>query len=759
MKKSTSLHPDRNRSPLNLRQLPLLAGLALAWPLSEAIAQSSGEAGKLDTVTVTAERRVENIKDVPSSISTISGESLDVLNASGQDLRMLSGRVPSLNIESSFGRAFPRFYIRGYGNTDFRLNASQPVSLIYDDVVQENPILKGFPAFDLSRIEVLAGPQGTLFGRNTPAGVVKFDSVKPSKKTDGYLNVSYGTYGTTGLETAFNLPLSDDWSARISAQSQHRDNWVTNDKGPTKNLEGYDDRAIRLQAAYEPAGGAFSALINLHNRDMKGSARLFRANIIKPGTGDLVDGFDPTKIQLDGANGQDLTNTGGSVKLKFNLGAVNLYSITGYETVKSFSRGDVDGGYGAVFAGAMGPGFIPFPSETADGIRDHSQVTQEFRFESKLSGPLSWQAGLYFFDEKFVMDAFAYDSLGGGAQTGWSATKQTNTSWAAFGSVKYDFSKDLSVRAGLRYTQDKKNLSTTALQGTIDTSNGVASSADDAKTNGDLSITYKLNQDSNVFGRVATGYRGSSIQPASAFGALTQAGPETITSYELGLKSDLWNRSARTAVSLFSYTVKGQQVTAVGGSANSTILLSANESNGHGVEVNFDAFLSDRLRIGLAGSYNMTKFNDPTLVVAGGGSGPTVTNNLAYAKPNAFGGTDKFYYIDGNALPNAPKWILNFTARYGIPASNGGEYFVFTDWSYRSETNLFLYESKEFTAPALLEGGLRVGYTWADGKYELAAFGRNILNQVRVTGAIDFNNLTGFVNDPRTYGVQFKAIF
>ena len=90
--------------------------------------------------------------------------------ASGQDVRALSGRVPSLNIELPFGRAFPRFYIRGCGNADFRLNASQTVSLVYDDVVQENPILKGFPVFHVDRVEVLRGPQGTLFGRNTPAG-------------------------------------------------------------------------------------------------------------------------------------------------------------------------------------------------------------------------------------------------------------------------------------------------------------------------------------------------------------------------------------------------------------------------------------------------------------------------------------------------------------------------------------------------------------------------------------------------------------
>ena len=322
------------------KHLPLIAAIALAWPVSAVLAQSTDAKpapGQLETVNVTAERRSENIKDVPSAVSIISGEKLDVINSAGQDVRMLSGRVPSLNIESSFGRAFPRFYLRGYGNTDFRSNASQPVSVIYDDIVQENPILKGFPVFDVDRVEVLAGPQGTLFGRNTPAGVVKFDSVRPSKKTDGYFNASYGTYGTYGLEGAFNLPLTGDWAARISAQLQHRDNWVTNDKGPTRDLEGYDDRAIRLQAAYD-GGGSFSALFNLHDRDLKGSARLFRANIIKLGNNDLVDGFDATKIQTDGVNSQNLTSSGGSVKLKWSWADVNLYSITGYETVSAFSR-------------------------------------------------------------------------------------------------------------------------------------------------------------------------------------------------------------------------------------------------------------------------------------------------------------------------------------------------------------------------------------------------------------------------------------
>jgi iron complex outermembrane receptor protein len=127
--------------------------------------------------------------------------------------------------------------------------------------------------------------------------------------------------------------------------------------------------------------------------------------------------------------------------------------------------------------------------------------------------------------------------------------------------------------------------------------------------------------------------------------------------------------------------------------------------------------------------------------------------------PTGVVGGQTVAFIDGNPLPNAPKWIGNFSVRYGIPNDNGGEWIFFTDWSYRSKVNFFLYESVEFTGPPLLIGGLRLGYSWGNGKYEAAAFVRNVTDQVKVTGAIDFNNLTGFVNDPRTFGVQVKALF
>ena len=146
---------DPMPSQFVLRRLVASVSLiALAASGTPAFAQAAAEeaTARLGTVTVTAQRVEENLQEVPISISTLSDEKLDTLKSSGADVRFLSARVPSVIAESSFGRAFPRFYIRGIGNTDFDLNASQPVSLVYDDVPYESPILKGFPVFDLEQI-------------------------------------------------------------------------------------------------------------------------------------------------------------------------------------------------------------------------------------------------------------------------------------------------------------------------------------------------------------------------------------------------------------------------------------------------------------------------------------------------------------------------------------------------------------------------------------------------------------------------------
>ena len=177
-----------------------------ASPASEKQASSKG---MVENITVTAQRRTQNLQEVPISVSVMKGDLLNSVSSSGGDIRFMSARIPSLKIESSFGRSFPRFYIRGIGNQDYDLNASQPVSLVYDDVVQESPILKGFPVFDVQSVEVLRGPQGTLFGRNTPAGLVKFTSNRPTQDLEGYFSASYASLNTLSMQGAISGGLTD----------------------------------------------------------------------------------------------------------------------------------------------------------------------------------------------------------------------------------------------------------------------------------------------------------------------------------------------------------------------------------------------------------------------------------------------------------------------------------------------------------------------------------------------------------------------
>ncbi len=754
---------DRRRHTLRLRRLAF--AVAACCASATAGAQVAGdpvaEAGPatLDAVEVTAQRRVENVQDVPVSISTVGGEKLDILGSGGTDVRFLSGRVPSLNIESSYGRAFPRFYIRGLGNTDFDLNASQPVSLVYDEVVQESPLLKGFPVFDLERIEVLRGPQGTLFGRNTPAGVVKFESAKPSQDADGYVQLGVGSDGMFNFEGAYGGPLTERWSARVAAMYQRRDDTVDNtlEGAPSDGFEGYDESAARVQFLYE--GDGFEGLFNLHKRHLNGTARLFRANIIAPGSNDLVPGFDRERVSVDGVNFSELETWGGSARLRWDFDRVSLYSITGYETAESLNRGDIDGGYGAAFLppGSSGPGFIPFAAESADGLPDHRQITQEFRLESSEWGRFDWQAGLFWFDEDISIDSFNYDSLApGNPQSGLAVQDQRNTAWAVFASGDFDVSERFKLRGGLRYTKDEKEFSASVLQavpfGTpVSGPYRVDTDVDDVSW--DLSGVYEIDDDVNLYARVAKGFRAPSIQGRLAFGGVSTADSEEVISYEAGIKAELWDRRARVGFNVFRYDVDDQQIIAVGGGANVATLLNAEMSRGQGFELDLEAYLTDSFLVTLGSSYNDTEIDDADLSVAVCGGGCTVTD------PTVAIGGGTFALVHGNPLPQAPKWVHSLTARYGLPVGDGGEFFVFTDWAYRSEVNFFLYESVEFTGKSMVEGGLRVGYLWNHGDYEVALFGRNITDTTRVVGAIDFNNLTGFLNEPRTWGAEFTARF
>ena len=728
-------------------------------------AQAEPSEGIADIV-VTATRRSENLQDIALSVATVSDETLAVLNSGGADIRGLSGRVPSLNIESSFGRTFPRFYIRGLGNTDFDLNASQPVSLVYDDVVLENPILKGFPAFDVDRVEVLRGPQGTLFGRNTPAGIVKFDSVKPGDGRN-YAKISYGTFSTINAEAGVGGRLNDTVAVRISGLWQHRNDWIDNlDEPGSNDLEGYDDIAVRAQVEFTP-NEALKIRLTGQLRDLDGDARIFRANAFQQGSNKLVgvDGgdFDRDEVRADGLNFQKLKTQNIAGTVEYDFGPVTLYSVTSYWHGKLESRGDIDGGFGCSFCGPgfsdnSEPGFIPFPAQSQDNIPSLDQFTQELRIASNNSVGLGYQAGLFYFDENLDIESFDFSNPGDLTPAAIVNQRQDAKAYGIFGSVNYKLDSGLTLQAGARWNHDKKTLSAERLfdvrpifvgGGPVPES---TTKVKDSVLTWDVSALQEINPDVNVYARIAKGYRAPAIQGRILFDRdVTTADSESTMSYEAGLKSTLLDRKLRFNLTGYYFKTKDLQLSAVGGAANANLLLNADAVKGYGFEAELEARPAPGLTLTTGLSYNHTRINDDDLTVETCGAACTVLDPIAVPASSP-----AIVFIDGNSLPQAPKWTMNFTAGYEYPVGPG-DLYVFTDWYHRSKVNFFLYESVEFSDDQLLEGGLRVGYR--TDRYDVAGFVRNITNDESAVSAIDFNNLTAMVNEPRIWGIEVGVKF
>ena len=749
----------------------VLVMVAIGSPAgAQEAAESAGEEETIrpvviEEIVVTAQKREENIQDVPVSMTALRGEDLQTITAGSPDVRALSGRVPSLVMESSFGRAFPRFYIRGLGNPDFDLNASQPVSMMVDEVILENPITKGMPLFDLDRVEVLRGPQGTLFGRNTPAGVVKFETARPViGDASGNFRASFGSFNSLDINGGVNIPLGETFALRVSALYQTRDDWIDNEyePGPEDQIGGYTTGAARFQLLWAPTDN-FDALLNLHAWDVDGTARVFRANILKPGGGGLVDDFEQDKVWHDGKNQQEISSYGGSLRFDWDLGAATLTSITAFEKIeKMYSRGDIDGGFGASYAPPFGPGFIPFESESADGIPNLDQFTQELRLASNGNATIDWLIGAFYFNEEFDATTSSFASLvPGNPRNGFATQSQEATSYALFGSLNFHIGDKWDLVAGLRYTDDEKDFSAERPEPTfqLPTFAPITEHTNADNVSWDLSATYKANANVNYYGRVATGFRAPSIQGRILFCAdfegganpatncVTVADSEEIISFEIGAKTILAENKLRLNVAAYMFEVDGQQITAVGGEYNTATLLNADKTEGYGLETDIEWTPSGNWLMTFGASYNPTEIKDPNLTVAPCGGGCTVTDPVI----------DGLAYIDGNSLPHSPDFIFNGIVNWRSDPVHKG-FFGTLDWAYHSEKQFMLYESEEFKDDSF-EVGLRLGYAWNHANYEIALFSRNVLDEEIVRGGIDFDNLTGFTNDPRTIGIEFVGRF
>jgi iron complex outermembrane receptor protein len=760
----------------------LLAGVALGamWsgtaaaqetPATPTAASASQDDG-LGEIVVTANRRQENQLKVPVSVAVVDGDAFRSIQAGGDDILSLSGRVPGVYAETTTGRIFPRFYIRGLGNIDFYLGASQPVSIIQDDIVLEHVVMKSNPVFDNAQIEVLRGPQGTLFGRNTPAGIIKFDSIKPSFDFNGRASASYGSYNTVTFDGGVGGPLIGDKVAfRLSALYQHRDDWVDNtfaglsDDGTVspkkKAMGGFNERDVRLQVLVKPDEN-FSLLLSGHYRDYDGTATLFRRAALVKGSNQIIDSVKRTQVAYDEGqdNPQAYKTYGGSANLSYDFGGVTLTSITAYEGLHGYSRGDTDGGAAANFpVNGLPNGF----GESMGQVRGLDQLTEEVRLASANTSDFKWQVGGLYFNSAdttdFYQRAFFLNAPARNPNN-WVRLRNLNTSWGLFGQVSYKVAPKLTFTLGGRLSNDTK---TTRLLKTADTAAGLVTYKGryrvrlaDTQPSFDVSALYEASNEVSIYARVATGFRGPTIQGRSAVfnSDFTTANSEKILSGEVGFKTSLLNDTLRFNGSVFAWRMHDIQ-------------LNGNDSNGNGVLFNADKAVA----YGAEFEADWRPVRNLTLSAGLSLLHSEIKDKRVYAQVCALNGAvvctvedpltkigaNYFAQINGEPLPNAPEYNINLSARYDQPVGDG-KVFLASDFNLQGYTQYVLYRTKEFTSNGNFELGAKLGYAAPGDKWEIAVFARNLTDERNLKGAIE-NYMAAVFNEPRIVGIQLSGKF
>lgn len=515
----------------------------------------------LERVTVTSQFRVQDIQLVPLAVTAI-----DTKTAADQGLRLhdLFKFVPNAAAQNPDNEARPRIYIRGIGTGDVSASTVMPVGVYADGVYLNSPTSYGGGVFDLERIEVLRGPQGTLYGKNTTAGAINFISRKPDfKPGSGEATLGFGSDGQRTAQGAWGGAVAGDWlAARVAFNVDKRDGFNKN-TWTGQREGGVDNTGVRLQLLAR-ASSDFDALLKLHTRklDDVGSNGSLVVGTYYPGTPAQYTRPDGRITEGRIANTQTVETDGGSLTLNQRLGGYLLTSITARDLTSSHSLG--------------GGGTAPYETEIrSKGDNAWRQTTQEFRLTSPKDERLRWIAGYHYFKEHLTSDTVAarYQAalvnLPVGAPAAQSAANPAyrdtayvhdNTSHAVFGSVSYDVTDDFSLTGGLRWTQEKKALDISLLQynlANFNTGNfwelsslvnpGAAATNSGSRQRAatwrnwtwDITPEYQFSHSLRGFLRVARGFRSGAFNVGigSNLDTATTVKPEFVTSFEGGLKS------------------------------------------------------------------------------------------------------------------------------------------------------------------------------------------------------------------------------
>lgn len=724
--------------------------------------QDTEQSRTLDTVTVTATKREENLQDVPISISAFSAAQIEATGS--QNLQDLANSIPNLVYPSSREGGGADISIRGV------FQQAQPLQIGFDNgygVYLDGVYMgKHFSVNQdlgaIERVEVLRGPQGTLFGKNTIAGALNIVSKRPDNDFSGEVTAEIGNYDLRRLRASVNVPVVEDKLAfRLAVSGTERDGYVRN-KTLGVDLANIDDFNGRLLVGYTPTPNTGVYLSVDHRHSV---SRHYEAENADIGFTNYTGDEEPFTVYRDFVDRNDLKTFGTSLTVEHEFeNGFSLTSITGYRDDKINAPRDVDGSdFGGYNRNKM--------------VVGQNLFTQEIRLASPEYDRFDYVAGLYYFKQANSRDEIAevlptwIPALVGFANFQYDVDVE---SYAAFFHSNFRITDDLTLFGGLRYTDEMKELEAiqtsdpAAILPAFGVPFGKADINEDIQDS-DISYTaglrYQFTDDVMAYGSVATGYKsgafnvGGNITNGILANDLT-VDPESVTSYEAGIKSRLFNGMAQLNGAVFLLNYDDLQVRVFDptvGTIGTNVLKNAASVESKGFELELSARPTDPLLLALGIGYVDSTYDS--------------FEGVPLQRPAGSFGDDNDGVIDrrtdatGNRVPLAPKWTINAAVGYDVPLPNQGQWRSRLDYNYKSER--YGADGSTNDPADLLPGysliNVRTGYESPDANYGIYLWAKNLTDERELdeTRYIQFitSRLQQRYIEPRTYGVSVNMKF
>ncbi|MEX2149578.1 MAG: TonB-dependent receptor [Steroidobacteraceae bacterium] len=733
------------------RNVLLAAAIAAALP-APAIAQEG--ITTLGDIIVTARKREESLQDVPISVSAVSGETLEDMGV--PDIVAIGQSIPNVTLEPSRAtNSTLTAFIRGVGQQDPVAGFEGGVGIYLDDVYMARPQGTVFDIYDVERIEVLRGPQGTLYGRNTIGGAVKYVTRRLSDETELGLKVAVGEYSQIDVVATGSMAVTDTFRMGATLASFQRDGFGTN---LNTGAEQYDKDILagRLSFEFQPNDSVFVRLAGDYSVDdstnKDGHRLTVNAVTEAPVLSDVFDSRGgittiPSSITtLD----QEVQQGGLALTVDVEINAAWDYkSITAYREDDSDAPIDFDS--------------LPDDHFDVPAVYKNDQLSQEFQLNytgERMDGVF----GLYYLDAN-AFDAFDV-ILGDLGVTSFTLGDFDTEAWAAYADVSYELNDQWSVSVGGRYTEDQRNAlvyretylglgspyfgNTTAVSITAPDPDGVpefTGSRSDTDFTPRVSISFKPAEDHNLFASWSQGFKGGSFDPRGAYGA-PEVGqgfePETVDSYEIGWKASFAGGRARTAFALFYADYEDVQVPAS----------VAIDTNGDGVDDSFAGATTNAAKATMQGAEleGVFQFTDAfSASLAVGYIDGEYDEWLV-----AIGGvlTD---ISDIRDIQNTPETSGNLSLRYEWPLSmfgSGGALALIGSVTHRGDTQQFEYANPLLDQPSYELYDASLVWTSDDRRYQFGLHGKNLGDEEYKIAGYDFPTLgggtvTAFYGNPR----------